>query len=67
MASATGRLIKGLRGNRGEIVFDGASVGEWRQWVDVWWIKLIGRAVLLASIAYTQISEVFPSESRWEA
>jgi hypothetical protein len=30
MASATGRLIKGLRGNRGEIVFDGASVGEWR-------------------------------------
>jgi hypothetical protein len=39
MASATGRLIKGFRGDRGEIVFDGASVGELRKRV-TWWINL---------------------------
>ncbi|OWZ26648.1 hypothetical protein C356_06885 [Cryptococcus neoformans c45] len=56
LLSAGGRSIKGYRGSSGEVLFDGGSLGKF---------PLPGESrsylVLVASITYYQLSEVYPA------
>lgn len=57
LLSAGGRSIKGYRGSSGEVLFDGGSLGKF---------SLPGESrsylVLVASITYYQLGEVYPGE-----
>lgn len=61
MLSAGGRSIKAYRGTSGEVLFDGGSLGKFFHRPPV----RSPSAVLVASITYYQLAEVYPGEWRF--
>lgn len=62
MLSAGGRSIKAYRGTSGEVLFDGGSLGKFFHRPPV----RSPSAVLVASITYYQLAEVYPGEWRFQ-